>query len=140
MLYFFSSYCNFGDFADFFFNYYMNQGLCRMCFTCMMCLPEFHWPGCAIQLLELGHLMVNLFEILFALLGLVFPWIYDVIGFLKSGAERPDITSQFTSILYQLLLDPSERVCFEAILCVLGRTDTTERCVFSPIYFSFSFI
>lgn len=41
--------------------------------------------------------------------------------------ERPDITSQFISILYQLLLDPSERVCFEAILCVLGRTDTTER-------------
>ncbi|KAH9805492.1 SH3 domain-containing protein [Citrus sinensis] len=41
--------------------------------------------------------------------------------------ERPDITFQFTSTLYQLLLDPSERVCFEAILCVLGRTDTTER-------------
>jgi hypothetical protein len=34
--------------------------------------------------------------------------------------ERPDIKSQFTNILYQLLLDPSERVCFEAIMCILG--------------------
>ncbi|XP_077225719.1 SH3 domain-containing protein isoform X2 [Tasmannia lanceolata] len=41
--------------------------------------------------------------------------------------ERPDIKSQFTSVLYQLLLDPSERVCFEAILCVLGKFDNTER-------------
>lgn len=43
-------------------------------------------------------------------------------------AERPDIKSQFTSVLYQLLLDPSDRVCFEAILCVLGKFDNTERC------------
>ncbi|XP_038698487.1 uncharacterized protein LOC119996058 isoform X2 [Tripterygium wilfordii] len=41
--------------------------------------------------------------------------------------ERPDIKSQFNSLLYQLLLDPSERVCFEAILCVLGKYDNTER-------------
>ncbi|KAG5014599.1 hypothetical protein JHK85_020735 [Glycine max] len=41
--------------------------------------------------------------------------------------ERSDIRSQFNSVLYQLLLDPSERVCFEAILCVLGKYDNTER-------------
>ncbi|KAI3447278.1 hypothetical protein Pfo_003943 [Paulownia fortunei] len=41
--------------------------------------------------------------------------------------ERPDVKSQFNSVLYQLLLDPSERVCFEAILCVLGRFDNLER-------------
>ncbi|XP_010533094.1 PREDICTED: uncharacterized protein LOC104808936 [Tarenaya hassleriana] len=41
--------------------------------------------------------------------------------------ERPDIRSQFNSILYQLLLDPSERVCYEAILCILGKYDNTER-------------
>ncbi|XP_057981027.1 uncharacterized protein LOC131166454 isoform X2 [Malania oleifera] len=41
--------------------------------------------------------------------------------------ERPDIKSQFNSVLYQLLLDPSERVCFEAIQCVLGKYDNVER-------------
>ncbi|CAI0553286.1 unnamed protein product [Linum tenue] len=41
--------------------------------------------------------------------------------------ERPDIKSQFNSLLYQLLLDPSERVCFEAVLCILGKYDSTER-------------
>ncbi|KAL8036593.1 hypothetical protein ABFX02_12G168900 [Erythranthe guttata] len=41
--------------------------------------------------------------------------------------ERPDVKSQFNSVLYQLLLDPSERVCFEAILCVLGKFDHMER-------------
>ncbi|KNA11312.1 hypothetical protein SOVF_136400 [Spinacia oleracea] len=41
--------------------------------------------------------------------------------------ERPDIKTQFNSLLYQLLLDPSERVCFEAILCVLGKYDNSER-------------
>ncbi|XP_047970035.1 uncharacterized protein LOC125213496 isoform X2 [Salvia hispanica] len=41
--------------------------------------------------------------------------------------ERPDIKSQFNSVLYQLLLDPSERVCFEAILCILGKFDNSER-------------
>ncbi|KAK9741707.1 hypothetical protein RND81_03G122700 [Saponaria officinalis] len=41
--------------------------------------------------------------------------------------ERPDIKTQFNSLLYQLLLDPSERVCFEAILCVLGKLDNSER-------------
>ncbi|CAN1293518.1 TSET complex member tstB [Linum perenne] len=41
--------------------------------------------------------------------------------------ERPDIKSQFNSVLYQLLLDPSERVCFEAVLCILGKYDNAER-------------
>ncbi|KAM6548492.1 hypothetical protein CsatB_020168 [Cannabis sativa] len=41
--------------------------------------------------------------------------------------ERPDIKSQFNSVLYQLLLDPSERVCFEAILCVLGKHDNAAE-------------
>ncbi|CAJ2676382.1 uncharacterized protein LOC123915595 [Trifolium pratense] len=45
----------------------------------------------------------------------------------KALDERPDIRSQFNSVLYQLLLDPSERVCFEAILCVLGKYDSAER-------------
>ncbi|XP_065880986.1 uncharacterized protein [Euphorbia lathyris] len=45
----------------------------------------------------------------------------------RSLDERPDIRSQFNSVLYQLLLDPSERVCFEAILCVLGKCDNNER-------------
>ncbi|KAJ8564573.1 hypothetical protein K7X08_001033 [Anisodus acutangulus] len=45
----------------------------------------------------------------------------------RSLDERPDIKSQFNSVLYQLLLDPSERVCFEAILCVLGKVDNAER-------------
>ncbi|KAB2620433.1 hypothetical protein D8674_039376 [Pyrus ussuriensis x Pyrus communis] len=47
--------------------------------------------------------------------------------------ERPDIKSQFNSVLYQLLLDPSERVCFEAILCILGKHDSGER--FFEAYF-----
>ncbi|KAH7351861.1 hypothetical protein KP509_19G017700 [Ceratopteris richardii] len=41
--------------------------------------------------------------------------------------ERPDIRSQYQTILYQLLLDPSERVCFEAIMCILGKFDSNER-------------
>ncbi|KAJ8769155.1 hypothetical protein K2173_000930 [Erythroxylum novogranatense] len=41
--------------------------------------------------------------------------------------ERPDMKSQFKSILHQLLVDPSERVCFEAILCLLGKYDNSER-------------
>ncbi|KAH0674821.1 hypothetical protein KY284_025908 [Solanum tuberosum] len=45
----------------------------------------------------------------------------------RSLDERPDIKTQFNSVLYQLLLDPSERVCFEAILCVLGKVDNAER-------------
>lgn len=45
-----------------------------------------------------------------------------------TSAERPGIRSQFNSVLYQLLLDPSERVCFEAILCILGKHDSAERC------------
>ncbi|KAL3363720.1 hypothetical protein AABB24_012780 [Solanum stoloniferum] len=45
----------------------------------------------------------------------------------RSLDERPDIKTQFNSVLYQLLLDPSERVCFDAILCVLGKVDCAER-------------
>ncbi|XP_022731492.1 uncharacterized protein LOC111286003 isoform X3 [Durio zibethinus] len=44
----------------------------------------------------------------------------------RSLDERSDIKSQFNSVLYQLLLDPSERVCFEAILCILGKHDNAE--------------
>ncbi|GJN30988.1 hypothetical protein PR202_gb19339 [Eleusine coracana subsp. coracana] len=40
--------------------------------------------------------------------------------------QRPDIKSQYSSLLYQLLLDPSDRVCFEAIHCVLGKVDNSE--------------
>lgn len=43
------------------------------------------------------------------------------------NAEMPDSKSQFTHLLYQLLLDPSERVCFEALLCLLGKFDNTDR-------------
>ncbi|KAF7820454.1 TSET complex member tstB [Senna tora] len=51
--------------------------------------------------------------------------------------ERPDIRSQFNSVLYQLLLDPSERVCFEAILCVLGKYDNAESGFCLIFYFYF---
>lgn len=51
------------------------------------------------------------------------------------SAERPDIKSQFNSVLYQLLLDPSERVCFEAILCVLGKFDSSERYTWIQLQF-----
>lgn len=51
---------------------------------------------------------------------------FNLAGIVAS-TERPDVKSQFSSVLYQLLLDPSERVCFEAILCVLGKFDHTER-------------
>lgn len=47
--------------------------------------------------------------------------------FVVASSERLDVRSQFNSLLYQLLLDPSERVCFEAILCVLGKSDNSER-------------
>lgn len=40
--------------------------------------------------------------------------------------ERPEVRTQFTTILYQLLLDPSERVCFEAVSCILGKFDASE--------------
>lgn len=48
-------------------------------------------------------------------------------AFVVASSERPDVRSQFNSLLYQLLLDPSERVCFEAIFCVLGKADNSER-------------
>lgn len=50
-------------------------------------------------------------------------------------AERPEVRTQFTTILYQLLLDPSERVCFEAVSCILGKFDASERCVFIMMIF-----
>lgn len=53
------------------------------------------------------------------------------------STERPDIRSQFNSVLYQLLLDPSERVCFEAILCILGKHDNAERCLYLPFIFCY---
>lgn len=62
-------------------------------------------------------------------------------AFWEFGVERPDIKSQFNSVLYQLLLDPSERVCFEAILCVLGRSDNTDRylsVIFNEVSFQFT--
>ncbi|XP_020250427.1 uncharacterized protein LOC109827820 [Asparagus officinalis] len=45
----------------------------------------------------------------------------------RSLDDIPEVKSQFTSILYQLLLDPCDRVCFEAIMCVLGKSEGTER-------------
>jgi hypothetical protein len=39
--------------------------------------------------------------------------------------------AEFSNLLYQLLLDPSDRVCFEAILCVLGKVDSSERYLLS---------
>ncbi|KAJ0917986.1 putative SH3 domain-containing protein [Helianthus annuus] len=45
----------------------------------------------------------------------------------KSLNERPDIKSQFNALLYQLLIDPSDTVCFEAITCALGKYDNTDR-------------
>ncbi|KAJ9548414.1 hypothetical protein OSB04_020957 [Centaurea solstitialis] len=41
----------------------------------------------------------------------------------KSLNERLDIKSQFNALLYQLLIDPSDTVCFEAITCALGKSD-----------------
>ncbi|CAA0842172.1 SH3 domain-containing protein [Striga hermonthica] len=40
--------------------------------------------------------------------------------------ERPDIKSQFDPLICQLLLDPSGRVCLEAILCVVGIFENLE--------------
>lgn len=48
-------------------------------------------------------------------------------------SEVPELKSQFTSILYQLILDPCDRVCFEAIMCVLGKSDGTERYFLSSL-------
>ncbi|KAK9055297.1 hypothetical protein SSX86_026379 [Deinandra increscens subsp. villosa] len=45
----------------------------------------------------------------------------------KSLNERPDIKSQFNTLLYQLLTDPSDTVCFEAITCALGKYDNSDR-------------
>ncbi|KAL8191562.1 hypothetical protein R6Q57_028293 [Mikania cordata] len=45
----------------------------------------------------------------------------------KSLNERPDIKSQFNTLLYQLLMDPSDTVCFEAITCALGKYDNSDR-------------
>ncbi|KAI3772171.1 hypothetical protein L6452_03352 [Arctium lappa] len=45
----------------------------------------------------------------------------------KSLNERMDIKSQFNALLYQLLIDPSDTVCFEAITCALGKSDDADR-------------
>ncbi|KVI11863.1 Armadillo-type fold [Cynara cardunculus var. scolymus] len=41
--------------------------------------------------------------------------------------ERMDIKSQFNVLLYQLLIDPSDTVCFAAITCALGKSDNADR-------------
>lgn len=96
----------------------------------MMCLLELLWPDCAIQYLELSHWMVCVADIanFFTLIENNCNQVLNFVFYFF--IERPDIKSQFTSLLYQLLLDPSDRVCFEAILCVLGKSDTGDRYFF----------
>lgn len=66
----------------------------------------------------------------FFLFLLIWPMLMDIfLIWMPILAERPEVKGQFTTILYQLLLDPSERVCFEAISCVLGKFDASERYV-----------
>lgn len=83
-----------------------------------MALGKLAQPGGALQ--DVLHLHDVLARVALARLC-------HAISRAKSLDERPDIKSQFTALLYQLLLDPSDRVCFEAILCVLGKSDTADR-------------
>ncbi|KAJ0805325.1 putative SH3 domain-containing protein [Helianthus annuus] len=83
-----------------------------------MALGKLAQPGGALQ--DVLHLHDVLARVALARLC-------HAISRAKSLDERPDIKNQFTSLLYQLLLDPSDRVCFEAILCVLGKSDTADR-------------
>ena len=78
---------------------------------------------------SLGGMCNNISVSTIFFLGIIFSWAYHhmIYLYILFVSERPDIKSQFTSILYQLLLDPSDRVCFEAIMCVLGKSDATER-------------
>lgn len=89
--------------------------------------------------------MVSIYDEFFTFLSLLnvfFPFkLYDLcLLFLENvmPTERADIRSRFNSVLYQLLLDPSERVCFEAILCILGKHDSAERCLLN-LTFIFQF-
>lgn len=111
--------------------FYMEQVHYWMSFICMTFLLGCPLLDCAIHYLEHVHWMVC--EVRYQLHIIFFkyltsPSLFYVVH-LKNlfVSERPDIKSQFTSILYQLLLDPSDRVCFEAIMCVLGKSDTAER-------------
>lgn len=83
-----------------------------------MALGKLAQPGGALQ--DVLHLHDVLARVALARLC-------HIISRARALDERPDIKSQFNSVLYQLLLDPSERVCFEAILCVLGKQDNAER-------------
>ncbi|KAI3513565.1 hypothetical protein L1887_20901 [Cichorium endivia] len=83
-----------------------------------MALGKLAQPGGALQ--DVLHLHDVLARVALAKLC-------HAISRAKSLEERPDIKNQFTSLLYQLLLDPSDRVCFEAILCVLGKSDSADR-------------
>ncbi|KAI7757212.1 hypothetical protein M8C21_016195 [Ambrosia artemisiifolia] len=83
-----------------------------------MALGKLAQPGGALQ--DVLHLHDVLARVALARLC-------HAISRAKSLDERPDIKNQFTSLLYQLLLDPSDRVCFEAILCVLGKSDSADR-------------
>lgn len=87
-------------------------------YSVAMALGKLALPGGALQ--DVLHLPDVLARVALARLC-------HAIARARSLDERPDIKSQFNSVLYQLLLDPSERVCFEAILCVLGRSDNTDR-------------
>nr|KAJ0226210.1 hypothetical protein LSAT_V11C100003760 [Lactuca sativa] len=83
-----------------------------------MALGKLAQPGGALQ--DVLHLHDVLARVALARLC-------HAISRAKSLDERTDIKSQFTSLLYQLLLDPSDRVCFEAILCVLGKSESADR-------------
>ncbi|KAL4571181.1 hypothetical protein LXL04_017933 [Taraxacum kok-saghyz] len=45
----------------------------------------------------------------------------------KTLNERPEVKSQFNDLLYQLIIDNSATVCFEAISCALGKSDNADR-------------
>nr|KAJ0193177.1 hypothetical protein LSAT_V11C800417170 [Lactuca sativa] len=51
----------------------------------------------------------------------------------KSLNERADIKSQFNDLLYQLIIDRSATVCFEAIACALGKSDNADSCASTSI-------
>ncbi|XP_011625800.1 uncharacterized protein LOC18440835 isoform X2 [Amborella trichopoda] len=87
-------------------------------YSVAMALAKHVGPGGALQ--EVLHLHDVLARICLARLC-------HTLSRTRTLDERPDIKAQFTAMLYQLLLDPSERVCFEAIMCVLGKFDNTER-------------
>ncbi|KAL7590700.1 hypothetical protein Lser_V15G38237 [Lactuca serriola] len=45
----------------------------------------------------------------------------------RVALARADIKSQFNDLLYQLIIDRSATVCFEAIACALGKSDNADR-------------